>query len=247
MGGRWCIRALCSLASYTCSALYVFCTLVSCSCSVLQCVAVCCSVLQFGAVWCSVAQCVAVCVVLHPGVWHASVTCHVQHETEMCHVSPCKVPHTHAAIIGKRLDPHPYTHTLSHTHTLTHAQLANNNNLALTRRYSLSLCLSLSHTHTHTHTHTHKQLAIGNELALTRDDYQRCLAMSKFVATSKFQASGPDNRKRRPSGMYVCVQIYVYAYVYMCIYRRMHTRSSTCSSTDKCVSIVSKSFLLRLF
>jgi len=41
-------------------------------CSVLQCVAVCCSVLQSGAVWCSVLQCVAVCVV-HIGATHARV------------------------------------------------------------------------------------------------------------------------------------------------------------------------------
>ena len=42
----------------------VCCSVVQCGavwCSVLQCVAVCCSVLQCGAVWCSVLQCVAVC------------------------------------------------------------------------------------------------------------------------------------------------------------------------------------------
>ena len=37
------------------------CEAVCCSCSVLQCVAVCCSVLQRVAVCCSVLQCVAVC------------------------------------------------------------------------------------------------------------------------------------------------------------------------------------------
>ena len=155
----------------------------------------------------------------------------MQHETELCHARACVVAYTHAAIIGKRLDPHPYTHTLSHT--LTHSRAARQQQqfgphsqiFSLSFSLSLSLSLSLSHTHTHTHTHTHKQLAIGNELALTRDDYQRCLAMSKFVATSNFQASGPDNRKRRPSGMYVYVQIYMYAYVYMCIYTHLHTVS----------------------
>jgi hypothetical protein len=49
------------------------------------------------------------------------------------------------------------------------------------------------------------QLAIGNELHITADDFRRCLALANYVAASDVEASGPDTRRRRPSARCVCV------------------------------------------
>ena len=67
------------------------------------------------------------------------------------------------------------------------------------------------------------QLAIGNELHITADDFSRCLALAKYVATSDVDASGPDTRRRRPSARCVCVcahtHIHICARAHMCMCR----------------------------
>ena len=61
------------------------------------------------------------------------------------------------------------------------------------------------------------QLAIGNELHITADDFRRCLALANYVAASGVEASGPDTRRRRPSARCVCVNVCVRACVHMCV------------------------------
>jgi len=50
-----------SSSVHYCAVVYILCVAVLQYCSVLQCVALCCSVLQCGTMYCSVLQCVAVC------------------------------------------------------------------------------------------------------------------------------------------------------------------------------------------
>jgi hypothetical protein len=57
------------------------------------------------------------------------------------------------------------------------------------------------------------QLAIGNELHITADDFRRCLALANYVAASGVEASGPDTRRRRPSARCVCECVCVRAHV----------------------------------
>jgi len=76
-------------------------------CSLLQCVAVWCSVLQFGAVCCSLVQCVAVwCSVLQFGAvcsWSLKMTCAYVTYSQVNFFSPCldmhcELPTTLAAL-----------------------------------------------------------------------------------------------------------------------------------------------------
>ena len=122
-------------------------------CSVLQCVAVCCSVLQCVAVCCSVLQCVAVCCSV---LLRVAVCCIVLHTSLIrllvfvcvCVCNTLQHTATHAAHCST------LQHTATRCNTLQHAAThAMHCNTLQHMQHTAKHCNTLPHTATHCNTH----------------------------------------------------------------------------------------------